>query len=227
MDQIDEKNDQTVLRKRKRRPQVERSSEMKRRLLDAAFEVLKEQGFAAFAAAEVAKRAGVSRGAMVHHFPSKTALVEAAMEHVFKEALGASVKIAQSIKEEGDPVEGIIRDASAYYFSDYFNVALDMAISAEKIPEFRGTARLLIRNYRVKAEEEWVRVLVGFGFPKDKADDIVWMTVSLMRGAAIRSLWRNEPAKIRHAMGIWRGMVRDYLGPLQPASETSRKGRGA
>ncbi|MEV6062318.1 helix-turn-helix domain-containing protein [Nocardia asteroides] len=48
-------------------------------LLDAAVESLREHGYAATSARAVARRAGVSQGALQHHFPSKIALVEAAL----------------------------------------------------------------------------------------------------------------------------------------------------
>ncbi|MFB7877872.1 TetR/AcrR family transcriptional regulator [Nocardia sp. NPDC056064] len=48
-------------------------------LLDAAMESLRERGYAATSARAVARRAGVSQGALQHHFPSKVSLVEAAL----------------------------------------------------------------------------------------------------------------------------------------------------
>lgn len=195
-----------------RRPQAERSAEMKKRLLDAAFEVLRDNGFTDFASAEVAKRAGVTRGAIIHHFPNKNDLLEATMEHVFREALSKSVNLANSVKRVQEPVVAIINDASSFYFSDYFYVALDMAMSTAKDPDFKLRSRSLIRNYREKTEDEWIDVLVDQGWAKEKADDIVWMTVALLRGAAIRALWRNEPEKIKRAMKIWSELAKSYLG---------------
>lgn len=58
-----------------RRTQQQRSELTRRRILDATFELLKEKGVSGFRIADVALRAGVSRGALVHHFRSKDALV--------------------------------------------------------------------------------------------------------------------------------------------------------
>src|SRR3954469_18310436 len=52
-------------------------------LVDAAVECLIEQGYAATTTVEVAKRAGVSRGAQLHHFPTKAELLAAAVEHLY------------------------------------------------------------------------------------------------------------------------------------------------
>src|SRR3954452_10322451 len=63
--------------------QAERTASTRARLLDAALDVLTEQGYAATTTVEVAKRAGVSRGAQLHHFPTKAELLAAAVEHLY------------------------------------------------------------------------------------------------------------------------------------------------
>jgi AcrR family transcriptional regulator len=67
-----------------RRTQAERSAATQARLLDATLETLAELGWARTSTTEVVRRAGVSRGAQVHHFPTKDDLVVAAIEHLFE-----------------------------------------------------------------------------------------------------------------------------------------------
>ena len=55
----------------------------------AGIACLAELGYAASTVAVVAERAGVSRGAAQHHFPTREALFTAALEHVTRER-GAS-----------------------------------------------------------------------------------------------------------------------------------------
>ena len=64
--------------------QEERSAETRARLLDATVECLFERGYAGTTTTEIASRAGVSRGAQLHHFPKKDELVVRALEHVFE-----------------------------------------------------------------------------------------------------------------------------------------------
>src|SRR5437868_11199266 len=65
-----------------RRTNAERSAATQTRLLDATIECLVELGWAGTSTTEVVRRAGVSRGAQVHHFPAKEDLVLAAIEHL-------------------------------------------------------------------------------------------------------------------------------------------------
>jgi AcrR family transcriptional regulator len=64
--------------------QEERSAETRRRLLDATVACLFEHGYAGTTTTEIASRAGVSRGAQLHHFAKKDELVVRALEHVFE-----------------------------------------------------------------------------------------------------------------------------------------------
>jgi AcrR family transcriptional regulator len=64
--------------------QEERSAETRKRLLDATVECLFERGYAGTTTTEIATRAGVSRGAQLHHFPKKDELVVSALEYVFE-----------------------------------------------------------------------------------------------------------------------------------------------
>ena len=62
--------------------QEERSAETRRRLLEAAIACLNERGYTGTTTTEIAGRAGVSRGAQVHHFRHKGELVIGALEHI-------------------------------------------------------------------------------------------------------------------------------------------------
>lgn len=57
---------------------------MRKKLLDATIESLAEVGYFQTSTIAVTERAGVSRGAMLHHFPTKADLIMAASEHIME-----------------------------------------------------------------------------------------------------------------------------------------------
>ena len=67
------------------RPKQDRSRATRRRLLEAAVSCLAEHGWAGSTVSVVAERAGVSRGAAQHHFPTREDLFTAAVEYVAEE----------------------------------------------------------------------------------------------------------------------------------------------
>lgn len=80
-----------------------RSQQTRDRLLDAVVACIAERGYAATTTAEVLERAGTSRGAMLHHFPTRATLMAAALERLLQLRLDA----AQRAIEQPDGPLGI------------------------------------------------------------------------------------------------------------------------
>ncbi|NED60867.1 TetR/AcrR family transcriptional regulator, partial [Streptomyces sp. SID10244] len=64
------------------RTQAQRTAATQAKVLDATVDALVELGYAGTTTQEVNRRAGVSRGALLHHFPTREALVVAAVSHL-------------------------------------------------------------------------------------------------------------------------------------------------
>lgn len=69
----------------KRRSQAERSAESRGRLIAAAIKCLHERGYARTSTIAVAEAAGLSRGAVLHHFGAKFDLIRAVVDEAFEE----------------------------------------------------------------------------------------------------------------------------------------------
>jgi AcrR family transcriptional regulator len=82
-----------------RRTQAERSAAMRARLLEAAVTCLDQHGYGATTTVSVATLAEVSRGAMLHHFPSKADLMLAALEHVIDRNVANFAAAANRIED--------------------------------------------------------------------------------------------------------------------------------
>ena len=67
--------------------QAQKSAMTRDRILEAAITCFINKGYTNVTTAKVASTAGVSRGAMLHHFPSKTELIQAAVEYLHEKLL--------------------------------------------------------------------------------------------------------------------------------------------
>jgi AcrR family transcriptional regulator len=67
---------------RPRRTNAERSAATRNKLIEAAIDTLYRSGYTATTTIEVAKRARVSRGAMLHQFPARVDLLLAVAQHI-------------------------------------------------------------------------------------------------------------------------------------------------
>jgi AcrR family transcriptional regulator len=94
-----------------RRTQAERRSATRAALLGAARELFAERGYAATGREEIAARAGVTRGALYHHFASKAEAFEAVVDELDAELL---VRVITAARRGTDPLDQLRRAARAY-----------------------------------------------------------------------------------------------------------------
>jgi AcrR family transcriptional regulator len=94
-----------------RRTQAERRAATRAALLEAARGLFAERGFAATGREDVAERAGVTRGALYHHFESMTALAIAVVEDVDAELQD---RVVQAAAKGRSPLDALLRSCDAY-----------------------------------------------------------------------------------------------------------------
>jgi AcrR family transcriptional regulator len=90
------------------RTQEERRARTRTRLLEATVDCLVELGWSGTSTTEVAIRAGVSRGAQQHHYPTKMVLVAAAVEHLLERQRLAYEQAFAILPPERRNVEGAL-----------------------------------------------------------------------------------------------------------------------
>src|SRR5215217_2425071 len=86
----------------------DRSVATRAALLDAAIESLVDRGYAATTTIETARRAGVSRGAQLHHFPTRAQLLTAAVEHLLERRLAEFRDALATTDPEADRLDAAI-----------------------------------------------------------------------------------------------------------------------
>lgn len=84
-----------------RRTQVERRAATRAALVAAARELFATRGFAGAGREDIVERAGVTRGAMYHHFASKEALFQAVFEEIEDEVTAV---VAEAAAAGTDPM---------------------------------------------------------------------------------------------------------------------------
>ena len=107
---------------RQRRSQAERSAATRGALVQAARELFARDGYAATGREAIVERAGVTRGAMYHHFADKEALFRAVFEEIEAEVMAKAAEAAMTVSPE-DPL-GQLRAGSLAYL----DITLDPAV---------------------------------------------------------------------------------------------------
>jgi AcrR family transcriptional regulator len=197
---------------RPRRTQEERSAETRARLLDATIESLIEVGYASTTTTAVCERAGVSRGAQVHHFPRKQDLVVAAVAHLATKHVPVLRERASALPPDanGDRLAAVVDLVAETFGGPLFTAALELWVAARTdaelhralVPFERGAGRGLVQLWREIAGELALH---------PRFDAVLELTMHLARGMALQKILRSDGAARRRALDTWREMASRVL----------------
>ena len=178
-----------------RRSQEERSAATQARLLEATFDSLVELGYSRTSTPEVLRRTGVSRGAMLHHFPTKADLVCAAVDYVFQ----------QQIREFGEAMAehepGTVTDAVAVELlwksisGESFYAWLELVVASRTDEVLRKKVQEVDRRF-----DEAAAMLHGVIFPESPgprggaAETSRRFLFASLTGLAVSNIYRDSGA---------------------------------
>jgi hypothetical protein len=90
-------------------------------------------------------------------------------------------------------------------------VAIDIVLSTSTDQAVRKQIFEISRKARRPVETAWTEALVASGVPAALSSDIVALTLSLVRGMALRTLWDNDPKWFDELFRLWKRMIKVFL----------------
>jgi len=191
----------------------ERSRLTQQRLLDATVDCLVEYGWSGATTTVVAERAGVSRGAQLHHYPTRAALVLAAVEHLC-ERRAAEIRAEAAVLPPDDDhrLDRVVDMLAAAFTGPLFVAALEVWVAARTDPELR--AALVPLEARVGREMHRLTVdLLGADESRPGVREAVQATLDLLRGLGVANLLTDDSHRRAQLLAAWKC----HLAQLVPA----------
>lgn len=139
---------------------------MRERLLEATVACLHQNGYAGTSTNDVVRRAGVSRGALLHHFPSRLDLLLAAAAHASERTIEAFRKGLSAIDNEADRMAELRELLWTGFTGPTFDALLELAVASRTEPQLNRRLREIAEHYQLVIVE-MARAL----FPALAADD--------------------------------------------------------
>jgi AcrR family transcriptional regulator len=194
-----------------RRRQEDRSRDAREKLLNATIEVLLNKGYNGLTTKDVAQAAGLSNGALMHHYANKAELVIAATARVYEEALLRGQRRAQLPDAVDHPLEGFLSDCLSVYFDWPFIAALEIIVVSRTDAQLMEQMLPVMENFRVNCDRTWMAVFRRAGVAEAKATELLNLTLNLVRGMAVNRLWRRDDAHYREFLDAWLVMANREL----------------
>lgn len=193
-------------------PQEERTRAMRARLLEATVELLVERGFSGTSTTLVSERAGVSRGAQLHHFPTKNALVVAAVAHL-TEVRGSDLEAAAAALPDGDDrTLAVLEMLGDHFASPVFIAALELWVAARTDAALLEAVGPLER--RVGRDVHRLTVdLLGIDETVPGARELVQATLDLVRGLGLANTLGDDTRRRRRILAQWAATLDTALTP--------------
>jgi AcrR family transcriptional regulator len=141
---------------RVRRTQAERRTHTRTLLFDATLTSLSELGYTATTTLEVERRAGVSRGARLHHFPNKAALLCGAMDWLcdqLSEHYAPAFAATPTRKNERQRIRAGLHELYTVFQHPYYVAVLELSVAARTDRELRAQLRSVAERSRQLALE--------------------------------------------------------------------------
>jgi AcrR family transcriptional regulator len=183
-------------------PQEERSRVMRQRLLEATIECLVELGWSGTSTTLVSQRAGVSRGAQLHHFPTKNDLVLAAVEHL-SELRGTELAEAAAGLPRGQRrTRAVLKMLAEHFTSPVFTAALELWVAARTDPALHAAVEPLEQRIGREIHRRTVELL-GVDESRSGARELVQATLDLVRGLGLANTIGDDTARRERILDRW------------------------
>lgn len=196
------------------RTRRERTADSRALILDAAVDSLVERGYAGASTLVIQAKAGVSRGRLLHHFPSRDGLLVAAAQHLANTRLAQTRRRAEQ-RLAGDTgfarVDRCIELLWATFQEPHFWAAIELwtaartneALAAALRPEERGL-RAAIREV---TDAIWGPEIAAH----PNYEQLRELLFTSMRGAAMPYAFEDRPPRTDPHLELWKSIAHRLL----------------
>ncbi|MGX6603354.1 TetR/AcrR family transcriptional regulator [Micromonosporaceae bacterium Da 78-11] len=193
-------------------PKQDRSRVTRRLLLETTIRCLATHGWEVSTVGFIATEAGLSRGAVQHHFRTREALIVAALEHMFAERAALLDALAEPAGSGPERVHAVVTGLVDAIGGELFRAALQVWTVAAADPELRATVVPLERHFARGVHERAVRLL-GVDDTDPELRTLIQATLDLARGLALADVLTDDSRRRARVVRAWSDQLAAVLGP--------------
>lgn len=200
-----------------RRRQTDRRAETRRKLLDATIASLIANGYAGTTVDAIVTAAGVTRGALNHHFAGKIDLMLAAAGRMTDKF---AVKLSDRLGRlsGSDPYESVPRALWEAIYSDTMFVArLELLLGARGQPDFHAAAKGELLRGHQSVHALLAEALAKSGFEDLMPPEAVDLALTNLRGMALERLIRQDEGFVDRQLRLLADSLRGLMS-ARPAA---------
>ncbi|TWD19019.1 TetR family transcriptional regulator [Sphingobium sp. AEW013] len=160
----------------------------------------------------IVARAGVSRGAQGHHFPTKSLLFQAAMTHMLDALIDDLRLQTERIRGRRTDPAAVFRHLWDEYFSgNLFAVTIELIVASRTDQELQEALTPVTERFHQQVDDCFYILNRGNDHTDRQLDSIVRLTMSLLRGMGVQTVLFDKPNYYREMLEDWFKIVTQLL----------------
>jgi AcrR family transcriptional regulator len=184
--------------------QREKSEAMRLRVCEAAVGQLAREGFHGTSIVKVARRAGVSQGALQHHYPTKDALIVALADYLLVRSVRWFARARLELAVSPDAFAEIVRRSWREQFkSDDFAAMLEILVASRTDENLRRRIKPALDRWRSAIDAELAELLPATTRSAAELDAILSISRAMMTGLLIHDDLVKDDAHIDFVIDQW------------------------
>lgn len=196
---------------RMRRTQEQRSADTQRRLMEATINALYEQGYARITTSEIAERAGVSRGALMHHYATKEELVTVSVEKLLDESTEEIRTWLGRVRSGDLKLDDFLDHLWEMYSGRLLFVTIEHITEARHNETLRQSLIPVVREFHAALDATWREFFHGTGLSQVEVQAVLNATTCMFRGMGIQTVLREDRAYYDQLLQHWKAHVRTLV----------------
>lgn len=169
-----------------RRTQAERREATRTALLDATIECLIEFGYVQTTTGRVADHAGVSRGAQIHYFENKAAMVTAAVDHLAHRRIDEFREHVLRLPDGDRQLEALLDLIWEIHQGEIFTATLELWVASRTDPQLHAAMVDLERGVSVSMVRLTAELLPDAAARPGFRDDLEFILATVFGLALLR-----------------------------------------
>ena len=209
------------------RPLQQRAIETRTALLDAAIESLVERGYAATTTIETAHRAGVSRGAQLHHFPTKAELMTAAVERLLERRIEEFRKAFVGVPPGQGRLEHAVDVLWSMFQTSTFVAVAELQVAARTDAELAAAVVRMDQRFLDECQSVYGELFPPEEGRSQRFDGMaVSFSFALMDGLAYQRLIpRDDQRPASDYLAVLKAIVAAFNPEKEPEKESDKDDR--
>lgn len=203
------------------RTQEERTLATRARLVEATLDLLLSKGYAGTTTVDIAARAGLTRGALAHHYAGKDELVVEAFDRHLTIVTQEIRTYATLVRDGSLSLDDFIDRVWTIFSGRFFMLTLEEVTAARHNDFLRVRLVARTRDFHESLDAIWRQFFDETGLNPLEIEVMLNATLCLLRGMGVQTVLRDDPVYFRRLLRFWKSILKEQIKAATKAAAAS------